>query len=282
MNPKHYQSRIDSNVDIWGSKSILLGARPHIHLELYSLVKDLRAGVDVESSVIGKRVSVKKLDLLRSLFGSNLLSGLHLKSRVCEWNVKYHFIDQDLCGANVAYAKLFARLEYGYRSVVIDLYKYLSQAITSKENPIDFNYPWLGYALNFYGGKSRGDKRFKKIQRFGALADCVQKRNGNFVAHQFKRACAHSDHRDCNKTEDEFGKVVRCPNENFKSPSEGSYDSRKPRCIFHRFSVGEWVTSAYGLPLEECLKQHPKARIVGKMRERRVGSFWDKPVGVVS
>ncbi|MGH2638921.1 MAG: hypothetical protein ACRDF4_06530 [Rhabdochlamydiaceae bacterium] len=249
LDPKQYMLFVDANVDVWGSAHVTRGIQPHCHVTVYSICYDKRAKRFVESPRIGWRCPPSELDNLRALWRKNVCGGLCLKSRAPNFDLKYHWTNESVYGETIAYAKLSRRLSYMYRSPVVDVVKFLSQAVTSEQHPIDFNYAWLGRLLNFYSGKSRGDKRLKHVQRFGCLADRVQKKYGNLLAVQHSKQ------------------------PNFKSPSERSSDSKKPRCLYHRMSVGEWLTSRIGLSIDECLREYPLARIVGKVKERRIGEF---------
>jgi hypothetical protein len=257
LDPKYYKLAIDANVDVWGSSHIIRGIQPHVHVVVYSIVYDIRARRFVELSKIGKHCPKSELNSLRAIWRANVVGALRLKTRAPNFDVYHRYVDESIDGGDIAYAKLAFRLGYMYRSPVLDVVKYLSQAVTSKAHPIDFNYAWLSRLMQFYSGKSRGDKRLKHFQRFGILSDRSQKRYGNMLAVQFAKTAS------------------------FKSPSERSSDSRKPRCLVHRMSVGEWLTGSNGMSLDECLRLFPLARIVGKVKERRLGKFFEKPVRAV-
>ncbi len=252
-----FELGIELNCDIWGEKHITRGFQPHVHFVVCSLVYDRVEKRLIESPVIGNYKTHAELARLRELWRKNLCEVFGLKPSAPHWDVKYGFISEKVVGAKVAYAMLAQRLLYMYRKPIVDVAKYLATAITSKKFPLNYNYAWLGRLLNFYSDtKKRGDKRRKHFVRFGWISDRLQKRMGNLLCKQL------------NKFPD------------FKSPSERRAASRKPRCVYHRMSFGR-LLSPRGLTIEAALAMFPKARIVGMVRERRLGEFW-KEAGSVS
>jgi hypothetical protein len=256
---------LDVNVDVWHSDRIWKGNHPHVHATVYSWVRDLRAREHSFTEKVGNWATDSDLDRLRFLWRKNVQREFGFHSSSKNWVVHYSYIDEEKCGNKVAYAKLALRLRYMYRSPIVDFGKFVHSILIDGNNEMisiyrkfereivevvsGLDYGWIGRLMNFYGRARKGQSgKFKHVQRFGLIADRVQKKYGNELALQYRKE------------------------PNFKSPSERAREARKYRCKRHAFSRGEIV--ACGMTIDEVKKKFPKCSFVGRVIDRDLGEFW--------
>jgi len=268
---KKVRLAVDTNADIWHSDRIWAGFHPHFHLCVYSWVEDVRTRLHSFSEKIGRHVPNSELGRLRFLWKRNIERSFHFSSSAPNFVVYYRYIDEARCGRKRAYAQLSFRLRYMYRLPVIDVRKFLTNMLIGsldredgKKYPTywkkgeqitevvpDVNHAWVGRLLNFYGRSKRGESgKFKHVQRFGLLADRVQKKYGNELAKQHSKE------------------------PNFKSPSERIKESRSVRCKRHPLSRGEILQGCSGMSLEEAKRKFPRSRFVGSACDIGYSEFW--------